>query len=691
MREDVRFTIKIGAIVLLTAIIGLGVFLYFGSSAGVYALLVGIPAVIFGSAVVYARRSSPAASPEASHYFEREAQNVAERMRTLLQQYDRLAQQLEGWEPADIEDEIAYALEGFEDAGVEFDRASNRFAVVGTDDLREIERLDDQIDDLRTKLTDAATRHVSNEGQACREAQANLESAELIEETRTVPEPDPADPEDLIQVIEDYNNQLAEALEEAIETLRAIAETNDHAGDAVDHGAGTARSALNRGDYGRVAEVLIETQTELERGLSTDFEMKRDELDTLLDTVTSSVVSEYVDPRLVEDVEAVQGELSEIDTALELADLRELSDHAQDCCTEMVQEMSDTLADHMKTLSTASVPEDFYAYQSANDEAYVSQLQSTDGLEAFRRGWLTAVGELSSALESVEEKAAVAGAYDPVSDQIEETLQTSGRTETSDLKVKQPEQFMKLFAAETNGVTYEPSTPALVADDYGETHGVTVRAGFNEGGPERSVSVSLDGSALSDTKTFQTHLLDVVTFNDVLYGEYTLTVSTEEDGYEAIERSVVVEEGLEVEALLAEQPLQESVCDGIDEAARDALNDADSLFTDRYEEAEYLSESIDLPMSDEYVPCMLVLWAEREGLTARQVDGEVLVYDGDQFANRLSNIVEHNISTGESMSYEKIRNRYLSVPATRELITETVQNSEVASEIECGSQQLTKH
>lgn len=691
MRDDLSFTIRIGGIVLLTALVGLGVFLYLGSTAGVYALGIGIPSVIVAAAVVYARQSSPDAAQETSHYFEREAQNVGERMRTLLQQYDRLSDRLDGWDAAEIDDEITYMLDQFAEAGVEFDRATNRFTVSGPGDLREIERLDERIDEIRTELTNAAVRHVDQEADACRAAQEELRNAGLVSEIRDPPEPEATNPADLIGVIDGYDERLDEALTEAVDELGTLAAENDYSGDAVDRGEGAARAALDRGEYAEAAEVLVDTRAEIERDLSAGFEAQREELESLLDTVTSSVVTEYVSPTLVDDVETIQRELADIDSALELSDLEEISDRARDRCTAMVEEMSDTLDDCLDTLSTASVPDDFYEYQSANDEAYVGELDAASDLESFRRTWLTAVGELSSALDAVEEKAAIAEAYGPVSDDIEETLRKEGRVEPADLKVKQPGQFMELYAAETDGVVHEPTTPALVADDFGETYDVTVQAGFEEGGPERPVSVSLDGPTFSESKTLRTHLLDVVTFEDVPYGEYSLEVSTDEDGYAAIDREVAVEDNVEVEALLTEQPLRDSVCDGIEAGARDALEDAESLFADRFEEEEYLSAAMDLPMSEEYVPCMLALWAEEEGLTARRVDGDVLVYDGEQFANRLANIIEHNVSAGDSMSYEEIRNRYLSVPATKELITETIRRSDASTDVECGPRELTKH
>lgn len=690
MRDDARFTLQLGGIVLVTVAVGLGIFLYVGSQAGVYALGAGIPMVVVGAAVVYARRERPAKAPQTSRFFEDKAETVAEQMRSLLGEYDRLDERFTDWDAGDVDDELNYALDQFADAGVEFDRATNRFDVVGSGEVRDLERLEERVDELRAAVGESAARHVEREREACLSAQQTLADAGLVDEVREPPTVESADPDELLATVEAFDETVRDAIEESVANLHGVADANDRSGDIVERGRGTTRSALDRGDYDGVAQALLDTREELEHDLSTDFEAERDALESLLDTVTSSLVTDYVSRSVVTDVEGVQRELEDIDTALELSELESLTSRATDHCTAMVDQMAADLDDHMETLAAASVPEDFYEYQAAADEAYVSRLRSADDLEAYRSEWLTAVGELSTALDAVSEKAAVASAYGDVADEIATLLRETGRVEPADLKVKQPAEFMELYASETDGVTFEPSTPALVADDFGESYDVEVTAGFAEGGPERQVAVSLTGPSSERSETIETHLLDVVAFDDVAYGEYTLTVTAPEGGYAAVDRDLVVDEDAEVEALLEEVSLRETVCEGVQADALDALEDAASLFADRYDEAEYLSETMDFPMNDEYIPCMLSLWAEDEGLTARRVDGDVLVYDGEQFVNRLSNIVEHNLAAGESMSYEDIRNRYLSVPASRELIVETIRDSSVDSAVECGPEELSK-
>ncbi|SDY79172.1 hypothetical protein [Halopenitus persicus] len=690
MKNNVRYTLQIGGIVLVTTILGLGAFWYFGSEVGFYALIVAIPTVVIGAAIVYARQSSATGGGGTTQYFEGKAQRVGEDVRDLLREYDRLAGELSEWDTDPIEEEVTYLLDQLAEAGVEFDRAANRFEVTGTGEVRDLERLEDRVSELRSEIADSARTHVHTKLEDCADAQRRLKDAGLIDRVREPQAPDGNSFGALLDAIDDADAAMDAAIDDAAAELDAIAEATDAPLDPIDRGVGRADDALAEGEYHAVADALLDARDDLERDLSTDFESERSSLESFVDTAASSVVTDYVSPALLEELEDVHEELETVDSALDMARVRELTEETRSVCTEMIESMSTELDEHLRTLANADVPDDYYEYQSAADESYVSDLRAASDLDDYRSVWLNAAGELSAAIDAVEEKAAVAEAYGTVEDDITETLRATGRVEGDDLHVKQTAAFLELYADLHEDVSYEPSTPALVAEDFGEAYDVTVQAGFDEGGPKRRIDVSLVGGSLEESRTIETHLLDVVTFEEVPYGEYDLTVTTDEEGYGSVEREVVVDEDVELEATVPEIALREEVCAGIEDDAREALPDARDLFESEYGETEYLSTSMDFPMSDRFLPCLLALWAEEEGLTATRADGEVLVYDGEQFGNRLANIVRHNLAEGESIPYTQIRNRYLAVPAPDELIVDTLQESPVASDVECDETEVTK-
>ncbi|SEH46794.1 hypothetical protein SAMN05192561_102201 [Halopenitus malekzadehii] len=690
MKNNVRYTLQIGGIVLVTTILGLGIFWYFGSQTGFYALIVGIPAVVIGAAVVYARQSQPTGGGGTTQYFEGKAQRVGEDVRTLLRDYEQLAGELSTWDTDPIEEDVSYLLDELAEAGVEFDRATNRFEVTGTGDVRDLERIEGRVSELRSEIADSARTHVGGTLDDCVDAQRRLQDAGLIDRVEEPQSPDGESFTALLDALDGAEAAMDAAIDDAAAELDAIAEATDAPLDPIDRGVGRADDALEAGEYHAVADALLDARDALEQDLSTDFESERSGLESFVDTAGSSVVTDYVSPALLDDLEDVHEELETVDSALDMARIRELTADTRSICTEMIDTMSTELDDHLRTLADADVPDDYYEYQSAADESYVSDLRAADDLDAYRSIWLNAAGELSAAIDAVEDEAAVAEAYGTVEDNITETLRATGRVGASDVPVKQAAAFFELYADLHENATYDPSAPALVAEDFGEAYDVTVQAGFDEGGPERRIDVSLVGGSLEESRTIETHLLDVVTFEEVPYGEYDLTVTTDEEGYGTVEREVVVDDDLELEATIAEVALREEVCSGIEDDARDALPDARDLFESEFNETEYLSTAMDFPMSDDFLPCLLALWAEEEGLTATRVDGDVLVYDGEQFGNRLANIVRHNLSEGESIPYTQIRNRYLAVPASDDLIVDTLQESPVASAIECDETEVTK-
>ena len=68
-------------------------------------------------------------------------------------------------------------------------------------------------------------------------------------------------------------------------------------------------------------------------------------------------------------------------------------------------------------------------------------------------------------------------------------------------------------------------------------------------------------------------------------------------------------------------------------------------------------------IDESYVPCLLVLWAERSDHTAiENTDGTIIVYDSDRLRQELTNVLTYNLDKGETISLDGLRERFLSAP-----------------------------
>ena len=72
-----------------------------------------------------------------------------------------------------------------------------------------------------------------------------------------------------------------------------------------------------------------------------------------------------------------------------------------------------------------------------------------------------------------------------------------------------------------------------------------------------------------------------------------------------------------------------------------------------------LKRSMDFPIEDRYVGCLLAQWADKHD-KAVSIDGdEVIVYDEDQLVEELQRVAKHNLDAGDRIPHQELRDRFL--------------------------------
>jgi len=142
---------------------------------------------------------------------------------------------------------------------------------------------------------------------------------------------------------------------------------------------------------------------------------------------------------------------------------------------------------------------------------------------------------------------------------------------------------------------------------------------------------------------------------------------------------------------MEEVGLREQVCEGIEDDIREYLPELTDDLRGQYDDAGYLSASMDYPVTDDYVPCLLALWAEQEDLSVTRTDADgVVAYDRAQLTDEVEMVVQHNLDDGETMSYGDLRDRFLSAPLPDDVVRDAVTESTFADAVDVSGRGLTK-
>ncbi|MFB6126922.1 MAG: hypothetical protein ABEJ79_06485 [Halolamina sp.] len=676
MKRQWRAALGIGGIVLGTAVLGAVVFLYVSSRVGVFVIGGGVPLALVASVAVYARGVTTSTTGE-SDFVRQAARDAAESFREAVTTTDRLMTEYPRWDDDRVQTRGEQLAHDFADAGVDFDLSAATFTVDSPERVQQFDRLREDVDDYRDVRDESFREFARTEVQRLNDLAADI-SEEFLDGggpmvTDATAVPGTGDYVDVEAVISTTEDDVRAVVKSALDRLERSVGEYDASGDASHRNAKKARERADEGDFDGAVSALRESAEAASGEVGGSFEADRKALERLLQTVDSTGVADRVSREYVETVEEVRETVTDLDSPLQATELNDAAATARQACIRMAAELEGDLAAHVDSIRAAEMPMGFYTAPPAVGTEYESTLAATETLTAFRQEWLAAVGDLMEAVETAERKAAVADSYVPVSERIGEELRRDGRAAAADLPVHDPEPFLELYAEQHDEAEYDPSGPAVTAPGGDETYALTVTA-RTEGsmGAKERLTVAVEGSGYDDERTTETFAAVEETFEDVPYGDVTVTATADPADFGDAEDSVHVDGDQTVELLLPERSLREQVCGAELDAVQSQLSTVGEVLAERFDEEEHLSTDQEFPIVDEYIPCLLVLWAEQEGHTARRDDGRVLVYDDDQFGSRLETIVNHNITDGDSMTFDEMRAKFLSVPASDELLADIV-------------------
>ncbi|MFB6196659.1 MAG: hypothetical protein ABEI52_00100, partial [Halobacteriaceae archaeon] len=100
------------------------------------------------------------------------------------------------------------------------------------------------------------------------------------------------------------------------------------------------------------------------------------------------------------------------------------------------------------------------------------------------------------------------------------------------------------------------------------------------------------------------------------------------------------------------------------EAVLDLLPSVSEQLSDMFDEHGHLSSTMEYPVTGEYVPCLLAVWADREGYGIEYATGDdvVMVFDEEKINSEVETVIRYNIDDNEERSFAELRENYLAAP-----------------------------
>ncbi|WP_324664313.1 hypothetical protein [Haloarcula sediminis] len=684
MSSSTRTRLGIGGIILLVATVGAGLFVSTGSTEVVWATLVGIPVVVVGAIALYVRGMLTRTKTSEQQFVQKRAGSVAESFQSTLRTLNELRDTYPRWTPS-LDAQADSIVADFRTQGVEFDPDSGSFEVtssVSDADIQEFDRLETEVESFGDQMEAAFGTFVRSEVAEIESAFERLESADLIDAVPSTTVPDTDSVPQLRDTLDAIRLQSDEAVATATEGIREMSRGENRPDDLepVESKLDAAQSAADRSDYQSAVESVLEAQDWLRDQFSGSFEAERESLTTLIETVMDSDVEQYVDADQFDTVRQMQQTVEGIDSALELSELTSRRATLRETCIAMVRSMESELEDSARTLRTADLPGGYYTEPDVVGESLADTLAGIDEMERFTAEFADGAARLTDALATTTTKASVVDAYDDFAGEIDETLQETGEVTGDDLPVRHAEQFLGLYNRRNPSVEFDPETGVLHRGDV-EQYDVTVGLEYERGGEPRQATVELDGGAVSLTETIETRVAGSVTFEEVPSGVYTLSADPGVDEFGSVSEELTVEDEVETSVEFTGLSLRERVCDGFDEDMTDHLSAVDSQVRSTFEEQDYVSTAMELPVRDAYAPCLVAIWGEENGYDLTEFEDDIVVYDPSQVRREIENIVQYNLEAGEQLRFDEARENFLSVPVSDDVIRGVVSELDLGADV----------
>lgn len=677
------------------------IFYFEGSQAAVYAQIAVVPLLIIVG-YLWVNQTVQSTGTSRTEFERRKARQLGEQFTDTWQ----LAQQIESEYSDGITDtewqKLESHIEQLQSNGISFDRSTGSFDISTRNlgSLEDINQVESEIEQLDNWLLKQFTENVRSR---VAEINSNLNRLNaLVSDPQTVdPEevPDAGAKKKTTQSWRATGNKLKSSYDTADKILEnataaiqdALNSTDNTTDPQVEQLLSSAREAGAARKYGDAITDILDARDAVERDATTTFDEQREAIDRLLRTAQRKPIKQYVGPTYHETLENQANELASLDDAIEIVELRQVREEIRQTCLEIVEELQDQLRDTINTLDNANIPEGWYERPSTVNENLVRSLQSTSDIEAFHDEFDTSVDSLLSALKTVKPKASVVTGYSRVEPQITEALRADGVATGSDIPVSELEdQFLGLYyRRHMDEVEFDPDETRLLAAHGNENYTIQVSATFPTGGEEREVTITLSGPT-TQKSVCRTPLVAETTFENVSYGEYTVRAEPTGGSYATTEQTIMVDNDQTISFELKEISIREQLCDDTDIDVDEILDTISSRFKTKFDETGYLSTEMTFPVDDEYIPCLLAVWSQRQGYDVARYNSNIVIYDENLLQKEIENVIQYNIEPGDSKTYDALRNGFLSAPIPDNIVKELVGDSSEQGAVKIESTRITK-
>ena len=399
----------------------------------------------------------------------------------------------------------------------------------------------------------------------------------------------------------------------------------------------------NYRDIEKGVSSLIQIIQELETSAGGDFESNKNIVISAIETIIGAV-DDKIDDENTNQLLKLESDVKSLESASKMGELQQIEPQIIPIAIKIVESISKTITDNELKIEKEDFPEDFYPSRESFEKE-CDELVNDSNLEYFSSNFSKLLNTMLPIMQNSNIKSRVIIIYKKIESQITKDLKTKGIVKATDIKVKNPDEFLKLYSQIHPEVLYDSINNTLSTELSTSSYNISVAVFDKNNKPLAGANVilKLDKEIIKKVKTKKD---GNAILKDISGGSYKLGVKL--DGYKTSVKKIELGEDQTLEIKMQEKPFGDLLCKEKKEALQKSLPKFNDIIQNEIDKNKYLMSTFEFKMKPEFIPCLLFLWSENNGnIKFIKTKNDYMLYDDDEVAKEIEYFIE-DIEAGKS-------------------------------------------
>lgn len=405
---------------------------------------------------------------------------------------------------------------------------------------------------------------------------------------------------------------------------------------------------------------LISVMNKLESSASGDFNDTKFESLSSISTILN-LIGSFEDENTEKLIE-IQTKISAIAVSSKMDELIQQSKQIIPTSNMIVKSLTEKIMKNEGKIAEANPPSDFYVSESGSFQIGFDKILIETSISPYIEQLTELMQKVMPIYDKSQERAKVILAYGKIERKIQKQLDKNGFVSLKDIRIKNGEQFLTLFAMKHPDITYDSFNHTLEFIGGRPIYSLKINVlDANNKSAVNGLNLRLKKGS-NVISQLESNSAGEVIFEDVMNGDYSIVIDKTSD-YGELTKKITVIEDTTTEFLITKPSMGEKICKDKEENMQNTVKRFTNDLQREMNENKFITSNFNLKIKSDFIPCLLYVWS-KENTAIKFIelpDGKYMVYDIKVAKKELENIIG-GLEAGDREDIDDLREGFFSAP-----------------------------